>query len=111
MDAMTGDSEVKRDRARTEKVLYDLCGSRIYLGRSAFGRLRKAVKEAMKDKATMSANDIVRLKELKPLNLIDRSGSCGWSQMFVIQALAPLVEDGTFLDMDISDKPWYSHAY
>lgn len=108
---MTGDSEVKRDRAEAEKVIHDLRGSRVYLGKSAFERLREAVKEAMKDKASMSVEDIVRLKELKTLNLADWSGSYGWSQMFVIQALAPLVEDGTFLDMDISDKPWDNHAY
>ncbi len=111
MDAIRGDPEVKRDRAKGKQVLEELDSARVYLGKAAFERLGEAVKEAMKDKAPMSADDIVRLKALQPFGLVDRNGRSGWGQLFVIQALGPMVENGTFVDLDLSDKPWDNHAY
>lgn len=104
LDALAGDKEAKEQRANSKVELSHWGFSRAYLSKAVFEQIPRAVEEAMKDKGTLCVADIVKLKELERFNL-DGAGA------FVIQALEPLVENGTFLDDDISDNPLENHAY
>lgn len=104
LDAIAGDEEKKEQRANSRVEIKRWGFSRGYLSKDAFEQIPKAVVEAMRDRGTLCVADIIELKDLKHLDLNGK-------EMFVIQALEPLVESGIFLDEDISDDPRENHAY
>lgn len=103
IDTVAGDDEVKKQRERNQRALSSLRFSQAYLGKAAFGQIAPATVEAMRDKGSLCVADMLQLKELEHFR------SAG--EAFMVQALRPLVENGTFLDEDISDDPLESHAY
>ncbi len=111
VDAVAGEEEAKRLRANAEKQLPNIRAARAYLTQSAIDRLGATAAEALKTKSALSAGEIVQLDQLASFRspqTVDR-----WRlQMFLIQALAPLVEDGTLVEDRLSDKdPLDNHVY
>lgn len=102
-DTVAGDDAVKKQRERDQKGLDSLRASHVYLGKAAFGQIAPATVEAMRDRGTLCVADMLQLKELERFRFI--------GEAFMVQALKPQVENGTFLDEDISDDPLESHAY
>lgn len=107
VDAVAGDDEVKEQRDRGEAGIKRLRYSRTYISKAVYDQIPNALVEAMRDKGTLCAADIIKLEELERFDF--GKGCCG--ETFLIQALEPLVENGTFLDDDISDDPLENHAY
>lgn len=111
VDAVAGEEEAKRLRANAEKQLSRLSDARAYLTQSTIDRLGATAAEALKNKGSLSAEAIVRLKQLASFHSPQETDSW-WLQMFLIQALAPLVENGTLEENRLSDNdPLDNHVY
>ena len=85
-----------------------------YLSALVFEQYSKRISEVMSKKTVVAPKGIKLLNELKDLNLTvppNETKSTKWSEFFIIQALQPLVADGTFEDLDISDDEFDNHAY
>lgn len=112
VESVTKDGkEAKARRSQAEAEIHDLHWSRTYLGKAAFARLAETVKEAMKDRGPLSPIDIAQLEEMTPFT---RSGRFGyrWCEMFIVQALDPLVKKGEFEDNPNNDNdPLDNHTY
>lgn len=103
------DSEDLREILR-QKINDGHC-SYVYLSTVAYERYLQLIPEVMLTKACYSPSDIKNFEELSALNLtVPVTGSTDWSEYFIIQALQPLVDNGTFVDNDISDGI-DTHAY
>lgn len=121
IDKFAGDEEVKRMREKAEKRLLSY-GVKYYayIPDSLYKVLPDKVSKAMSDKAPMSLYDIMQLDDVREtIHPLVINANCRdydqnnreWGCFFVIQALKPLVEDGTYEDKDITDKPLEVHIY
>lgn len=110
-EKFSGDSNTADTRKALEQRLDNANRSYAYLSAAAFARFTQLIPEVMRAKACYSPSDIKNFEELSALNLtVPFGGSTDWSEYFIIQALQPLVADGTFMDNDISDGV-DNHAY
>lgn len=113
VDAVAGDEAVKQKRDEAKRELPCIRASRTYMTKSALERLGDVAVQALKeDGRTRSAKEIVRFWPLEPFRLLNES-NVWWLQMFLIQALEPLAENGTVLDLgSLSDTdPLDNHVY
>ena len=118
-DMVSGDKDMKEKRRIAEDKLksYTLHRYYAYLRPDIFDQYPRLITEAMSSKGKLSTQIIKQLDELKDLNLTLSFGygvyqNNYWSEYFIIQALNPLVADGTFEDDDLNDKdPLDNHAY
>lgn len=110
-EKFSGDSDTADTRKALEQRLNNAHYSYAYLSAATFARFAQLIPEVMQAKACYSPSDIKNFEELSALNLtVPFGGSTDWSEYFIIQALQPLVADGTFMDNDISDGV-DNHAY
>lgn len=119
-EKIAGDNDVKENRQRAEEKLQPNAIQRYYtyLSTPAFNRLQAALSNVMLHKGCFSPSDIQRFEELRGLNLMSPvdgrdGGNSDWGEYFIIQALQPLVANGTFSDDgDLSDRDAFeTHAY
>lgn len=119
-DKLAGDKDVKENRQRAEEKLQPdaIQTYYTYLSTPAFNRLQVALSNVMLHKGRFSPSDIQRFEELRGLNLMSAvdgrdGGNSDWGEYFIIQALQPLVANGTFSDDgDLSDRDAFeTHAY
>lgn len=116
------DVELKKSIRRRSEGLLRLGTSAVYLPTSTYEKIPQLVREAMSDKGVCPLYEIKFFPELQSLNLVkplkDSDNSWyekhadRWFDYFIIQALQPLVADGTFEDNDFNDNdPLDCHAY
>lgn len=121
LDKVAGNEEIKLNRNRAEQLLR-LEPATSYLPVSTFEKIPHLVIDAMSNKGVCPLSEIKYFPELQSLNLVKplKDGEHNWYEMhsdrwfdcFIIQALQPLVADGTFVDDDFNDKdPLDCHAY
>lgn len=118
-DMVAGDKDMKAKRKEAEAKLnsYSLKKCYAYLSSSTFERLPQLLSEVMSKKPPYSVSYIKNFEELKALNLTISfvsydNKNTDWSEYFIIQALQPLVSDGTFQDFDWNDNdPFDNHVY
>ncbi len=116
VDVVAGDKATKRKRKVAEERLkpQSLRECYAYLGTNVFKQYADLITDAMSGKGRYSVPDIKKFEELKPLHLTSPiyGGNTQWSEYFIIQALQPLVLNGTFEDDDLNDNDVFdNHAY
>lgn len=111
VEKLSEDSTAEDKRKELEQKLSDGYRSYAYLNAAVFAQYAQSISEVMRTKGPYSPSDIQNFEELSALNLtVPIGGSTDWSEYFIIQALQPLVADGTFKDNDFSDGV-DSHVY
>lgn len=121
LDKIAGDEEIKSNRKRAEGLLR-MQDVTAYLPVSTYKKIPQLVIDAMSNKSVCPLSEIKYFPELQSLDLVNPliDGEYNWYEMhsdrwfdyFIIQALQPLVADGTFVEDDFNDKdPLDCHAY
>ena len=85
-----------------------------YIGADAYERLPGVIMEGMSRRGTLPVSEIKKLDGMEVLfgRNTGWADEVNWSDYFIIQALEPYVEDGTFEDSDYNDiDPLDTHAY
>lgn len=121
VDMVAGDVELKNKRKNAEAKLssWSLEKNYAYLKKEVFSQFPQLIIEAMEERGYCSVSDIKNFEELRSLKLEDpiflaayNNKSTEWGEYFIIQALQPLVVDGTFEDNDFNDSDVFdNHAY
>lgn len=116
LDKVAGDKVVKEKRKEAEMRLQPQSLTRCcaYLSAAVFEQYPKLITEVMEEKGCHSVSDIKKFEELKSLHLTFPfyGKNSEWSEYFIIQALQPLVIEGTFEDDDLNDNDVFdNHAY
>ena len=115
VDAFAGDEDTKKRRSSAEIWLNNHVHYYAYLSTHTLYLLQNAIIKAMSNKPPYSAADICTFEELKPFHLTAPfwgQNSAGWGEMFVIQAMQPLIEKGIFEDKMLNDTdPLDNHVY
>lgn len=110
-EKFTANEESKDLRERLSQKISDGHRAYAYLRADVYERYARLIPEAMLTKTCYSPSDIKNFEELSELNLTAPvNGGTSWGEYFIIQALQPLVDNGTFMDHDISDGADI-HAY
>ena len=121
LEAVAGNEDAKLNRKRAEGLLR-LGTATCYLPTSTYEKIPQLVMDAMSDRGLCPLSEIKYFPELQSLNLVKprKDGENTWYEQhtdrwfdyFIIQALQPLVADGTFEDEDLNDNdPLDCHAY
>jgi hypothetical protein len=90
-----------------------LVTNKVYITSALFEQYNTKITDALiKRKGFFSLGTIKNFKELKDLNLNKEiNGNTQWSEYFIIQALNPLVEDGSIIKESFSDDPLDKNQY
>jgi len=114
VNTVAGDRQVKA-RQKADEGRLNLTGNYVaYLKSSVYQKYSTRLFEFLLSKGTLSPHSFRKYEELNDLYLshsCDSNTTISWSDYFVIQALQPLVDDGTILDMAYSDEVMNNHAY
>ena len=116
-DMAKGDKEVKERRKAAEAALTSssLTRSKAYICKNQYEYYPQLINYVMSNKGFYSLKDMMKFEELEQLRFshpVGLDNSKIWGEFFVIQALKPLVADGTYEHDDFNDHdPLDNHAY
>lgn len=115
-ETFAGDKALIDRREKAEQKLAGQGKYYAYLGASVYESYPRLITEAMSTKGRLSVSDLKNCEELKPLTAQGKNqkgtASDECIEYFIIQALWPLVANGTFLDDDLNDNdPLDTHVY
>lgn len=113
LNALFGDGAAKKAREDAEYRIALATDSCVYLGTNTFNKLSEALPAAMSHRGVCPLSSIKEFEELRALGLSKPvNGKNDWADYFIIMALQPLVQQGSFEDEDYNDNdPFDNHAY